>query len=96
MEMFKVWGTNPHPQADGLDQPVHPGLLQLWAPELFEDVPPPEMPLVSAAWLWAALSNDPKTALAEMVAAKSDTWLTWGFLQMGVPSWMVFVREHPI
>ena len=51
-------------------------MLQLWAPELFDDVPPPEMPLVSAQWLWAALSNDPKTALAEMVAAKSDTWLT--------------------
>lgn len=62
--------------ASGWDGAVNPGLLQLWAPELFDDVPPPEMPLVSAQWLWAALSNDPKTALAEMVAAKSDTWLT--------------------
>ena len=53
-------------------------MLQLWAPELFDDVgTPPELPLVSAQWLWAALSKDPKTALAELVAAKSDTWLTW-------------------
>ncbi|CAL1129079.1 unnamed protein product [Cladocopium goreaui] len=55
------------------EDPHRARLLQLWAPELFDDVPPPEMPLVSAQWLWAALSNDPKTALAEMVAAKSES-----------------------
>jgi hypothetical protein len=75
--------------ASGWDGAVNPGLLQLWAPELFDDVPPPEMPLVSAQWLWAALSNDPKTALAEMVAAKSDTWLT------GL-SWLCFVGHKDI
>ena len=53
------------------------GLLQLWAPELFEEAAQPEMPLVSANWLWAALSNDPKAALADMVALKSDPWRNW-------------------
>eukprot|EP00435_Cladocopium_sp_Y103_P016846 s2347_g4.t1 len=55
------------------EDPHRARLLQLWAPELFDDVPPPEMPLVSAQWLWAALSNDPKTTLAEMVVAKSES-----------------------
>eukprot|EP00438_Fugacium_kawagutii_P032630 Skav232015 [mRNA] locus=scaffold3320:62406:66626:- [translate_table: standard] len=53
----------------GLSMPFREqkGLLQLWAPELFEDSPQPEMQmLVSANWLWAALSKNPKAALAEM------------------------------
>lgn len=50
------------------------GLLQLWAPELFEDKVQPEMPpLVSANWLWAALSDNPKAALADIVNTKSET-----------------------
>jgi len=56
------------------DDPHRVRLLQLWAPELYEDKVQPEMPpLVSANWLWAALSDNPKAALADIVNTKSET-----------------------